>query len=370
VLGCLFALSLLLNLLAAAVILFLCLGVFYKAGLAGLGEDSSPPLTEHHHAGKTGSANKVAIISLDGVIMEGLLQFVHKQIRQAAHDSQVKAVVLRINSPGGSITASDDLHVRLKELADGNPAKQTNPKPLVVSMASMAASGGYYVAMPARTLLAERTTLTGSIGVYATLPNIQKFIEEHGVKVETVKQGQIKDSGSLFKEMSAEERQVWQDMVDHAYQQFVQVVEQGRPKLKGKLLEPITVQPVRAGPAWLHKDKGKEGPYRRYRADGGIFTADKALELGLVDQVGHLDDAVRAAQAAAGLGEDYEAIKYERPKVLAELLLGTRAPQPGPLGEDALEPGRLGAALGPRLWYLAPGHELPGLLAAARAAGR
>src|SRR5206468_2403943 len=154
-------------------LLFLtCSGSFFS----GVSSDPShSPLTERLYSGSASAKDKIAIISLDGVIAEGLLGFVHKQIDQAAKDNSVKAVVLRINSPGGSITASDDLHRRLIELRDGNKARKTTGRPLVVSMASLAASGGYYVAMPAQTLVAERTTLTGSIGVYASFPNVKKL---------------------------------------------------------------------------------------------------------------------------------------------------------------------------------------------------
>src|SRR6185437_1955912 len=101
--------------------------------------------------------------------------------------------------------------------------------------------GGYYIAMPGQTLFAERTTMTGSIGVYTSFPNVKKLANDHGVKLITIKQGQIKDSGSPFAEMNEHERQVWQDMVDDAYQRFVEVVEKGRPMLAGgKLLEPVT----------------------------------------------------------------------------------------------------------------------------------
>src|SRR5262249_14458941 len=142
---------------------------------------------------------------------------------------------LRINSPGGSITASDNLHRRLIELRDGNPHRHTAAKPLIVSMASLAASGGYYIAMPSKTLFAERTTITGSIGVYAAFPNIADLANKHGVTMDVIKAGAVKDSGSMFHKMTPQERQVWQDMVDHAYKEFLAVVEQGRPHLKGQL---------------------------------------------------------------------------------------------------------------------------------------
>jgi protease-4 len=378
--GCLFTLSFLLNLVAAVVILLLG----YFGSFFGGGADAALP--EHRVAGQPAAVDKVAVIHLEGVILEGLLHYVHRQIDQAARDPHVKAVVLRINSPGGSITASDDLHRRLTELRDGNRVKGTEPKPLVVSMGSLAASGGYYVAMPARSLYAEPNTMTGSVGVYMTFPNVQEGLEKKlGVRMETIKQGEIKDSGSPFKVMTDKERQVWQDLVDHAYQQFLGVVEKGRPNLEGKLLKPFDVEPVRAGPRLTagrapgqEGDKGpkagRPGLYQRYLADGGIFTADQAKERGLIDRIGYLEDAVQRAHDDAHLGPDYKVIEYQRPKSLVRSLLGISAPGDSrphqtPAG-TALDPGRLREALTPRLWYLAPGCELAGLLAPLEAEGR
>jgi protease-4 len=360
VLGCAFAFSVALNVLAVIILLVGCLGlVSYKQS-----DSPSIPLTEHHYAGKKSASDKIAIISLDGVIVEGLMSYLHKQIEQAAGDAHVKAIVLRINSPGGSITASDDLHRRLMELRDGNAGKNRAARPLVVSMGGMAASGGYYVAMPGQSIFAEPTTLTGSIGVYASFPNVKKLADTYGVSMRTIKQGQIKDSGSPFADMTAHEQQVWQDMVDTAYQRFVQVVEQGRPMLAGgKLLRPVKVSPVQAGPDFLKKDDKRE-PYTRYLADGGVWTADKALELQLVDRIGSLDDAVAAAHDAASLGDSYEVIKYERPGLFH--LLGFDAQAAAPPAGTILDPARLEAALMPRVWYLAPGAEASGFLAAAR----
>jgi protease IV len=295
-----------------------------------------------------------------------MLGYVHKQIEQAANDNNVKAVVIRINSPGGSITASDDLYHKLIELRDGNPKKNHDPRPLIVSMGGLAASGGYYIAMPGQTVFAERTTITGSIGVYTSFPNVKKLGDQYGVAVNIIKQGQIKDSGSPFAEMSAHEQQVWQDMVDDAYQRFVQVVEKGRPMLSGgKLLQPLTITPLKAGPTFLKKEADKGKPYDRYLADGGVWTAENALKHKLIDKIGTLDDAVQVAHDAAKLSDSYQAIKYERPSTLADLL-GLGAQSPVPPSGSVLDPARLEAGFAPRLWYLAPGAELSGLFAAMR----
>lgn len=358
VLGCLFTLSLLGNLAAVLVLGFA--GYFYFRGLHLFTPDNA--LTEQHVSGKTSSANKVAIVRIDGILLEGFLDHVHRQLDQAARDHDVKAVVLRINSPGGTITASDALYRRLLQLRDG--ADEHPPRPLVASLVGVAASGGYYVAMPATTLFAQRTTTTGSIGVYAAFPNVEQLARTHGVVVNTIKQGELKDSGSPFHKMTDKERQVWQHTVDRAYLDFLTVVETGRPMLRDKLRQRFPVQPLDVGPP---PEKGearpKPPPYTRYRADGGVFTADQALELKLIDQIGTQEDAVKAAARAAGLGEDYQVIRYERNKGLLENLLGIQTPQP-PSGRLGMDLRQFRGSFAPRLWYLTSGYEITAMLAA------
>lgn len=356
VLGCAFGLSFFLNVVALLVVVVLCFGLLLRS--ADTTTASSPPLPEKHHSGPRTARDKVAVVSLEGVILEGMLDHVHKQIDQASQDDQVKAVVLRINSPGGSITASDDLFLRLQRLRDGDPAKSHPPRPLVVSMGAVAASGGYYVAVPAKAIYAERTTQTGSIGVYASFPNIKELGAQYGFRMNTIKAGKIKDSGSMFRDMSPEEQRVLQDMVDEAYVQFLDVISKGREKLtREKLLERFAVQPQRPDPL----ASGPAAPYQRYRADGGVFSADKAKEVGLIDAVGTLDDAVAAAAQLAQL-DTYQAFRYQKTRSLSDLLLGVRS-SPPPAG--AFDPATLRAVFTPRLWFLAPGHEAAGMLAAA-----
>jgi protease-4 len=323
------------------------------------------PLEERYHSGTRKAADKIAVVRIEGVIIEGLDGYYNRQIDQAAQDKDVKAVVLRINSPGGTITASDDLYRRVRELRDGSPSKKTDARPVVVSMGSMAASGGYYIAMPAKHLFAERSTITGSIGVYASFPNVSRLADKYGVQMNTVKAGEVKNSGSMFHAMTAEERQLWQDMVDHAFRQFQSVVEEGRPNLKGKLREVVIDKAIpdrdEKGEIVREGGRAKQVKYVRRRADGGIFTADEAKRFGLIDQIGYLEDAIDEAKREAGLGEDYQAVEYERPLSLVGALLGVRTPEPAGL---QLEPARLSSGLSPRLWYLAPQSELAGYLAA------
>ncbi len=339
-------------------------------GLSLLGRaspESAASLSERYHSGKKTAADKIAIVRVEGVIMEGLNNFAEKQIDQAAEDGSVKAVVLRIDSPGGSVTESAELHRRLTRLRDGVPEKGTAGKPLVVSMAGMAASGGYYIAMPATHVYAEPTTLTGSIGVFASFPDVTGLSDKIGVDMTLVKRGAVKASGSPFRKMTDEEYAVWDDMIGHAYDNFLDVVTKGRgDRLKAPLTatvideqREVTFHPKDPKTEMTTSVKRKVH-YTRQLADGGGWTADDALKFGLVDEVGTLDDAVKQAHDLAKLGDDWKAVTYEHPSLLVELLGGGQVRQPAP--PDA---AKLSEAATPRLWYLAPGSELAGVLKAA-----
>jgi protease-4 len=333
---------------------------------------------EKYVGGSSSVAEKVAVVRIEGTIMEGMLAFAHKQIEEAAKDRHVKAVVVRVESPGGTITASDDLHRRLVHLRDGTTPKLkekgADPKPLVVSMGSMAASGGYYVAMPAardpqkpeeKKIFAERTTITGSIGVYAAFPNAAEFAKKHGIEMDMIKAGDVKGSGSFFHKMSPQERQPWEDMVENAYHQFLSIVEEGRPMLKGKLtedlFEPKTI-PIRddKGNVVMADGKPQTATYTRKRADGGIFTAQEAKQYGLIDAIGTVEDAAAEAAREAGLSQ-YKVVHYVRPPSLLGLLSGSDVSSAEPLNLS-----RLANVLGPRVWYIVPQAELSARIAAGR----
>ncbi len=354
-------------------VLVCCGGLGAMFGFGFGGDADGAPVHEKFHSGAAGADDKVAVVTIEGIIMEGALTYAHKQIDKAAGDKNVKAVVVRIESPGGTITASDELHRRLVHLRDGTTPKYAadNPaaKPLLVSMGNLAASGGYYIAMPAKKtkdeikIFAEPTTITGSIGVYASFPDIHKLADKYGVEMKMVKAGDIKGSGSMFHEMSPQERQPWDDMVDHAYDRFLGIVADGRPPLtKDQLRNEVTMK----GDIPLIDDKGnvlkgedgkpQTAPFSRKRADGGIYTAEEAVKFGLVDKVGTVDDAIAEAAKQAGLTK-YRAITYERPLSLLTALTGGTESRTA-----AADIGRLVNGLGPRVWYMIPQAELSAVL--------
>jgi protease-4 len=343
--GTAFGISVGLNLLALFVI-----GV-----IASFRPSEVTSLEEHLHAGDSKARNKVAIVHIDGLILEGLIDYAREQIQAAALDERIKSVVVRINSPGGSITASDDLFQRIRRLNIGDADRETPAKPVIVSMAGIATSGGYYIAMPSKHIFAERTTITGSIGVYAAFPNVSELAQKWGVKMNVIKRGEVKDSGSMFHEMSPQERHLWQDMIDHAYEEFLTIVHKGRgDKLKFGLREEIPDE-KRTIPGAA---PGEKVDYVRRLADGGVFTSDNALKYGLVDQIGYLDDAIAAAANQAGLGRDYQVVTYKRPRTWLDFVLGTDA------SASSFDPAKLADGVMPRIWYLMPESGLAGMLGA------
>jgi protease IV len=349
-------LSLLLNLFLISVVI----------GITVWSEDeTSGSLEEHHHSGDKSAKDKIAIIRVAGVLMDGSTEFVHQQVRKAAMDRSVKAVVLRIESPGGTITASEDLHRLLVRLRDNTHLayEGTEPKPITASMGSIAASGGYYIAMPANRVLADTTTITGSIGVFAALPNVSEFASKHGIKMELIRAGNIKAGGSPLQPLRPEERQPWQDMIDEAYDRFVTVVAEGRKNLtKEQLREQVLAREV---PVYndigltVNNEQGQPVTriQTRYRADGGTFTPTQALELDLIDEIGDIHAALRHAANSAGLTR-FEAVSYKKEPTWAERLIGIRIAQ----SQDSPSISTLAASLTPRVWYLAPGYEVSATL--------
>lgn len=215
------------------------------------------------------------------------------QIRQAREDALVKALVVRVNSGGGTTVASAELHDALREFT-------TTGKPLVVSMGTVAASGGYYIAAPADRIYANADTLTGSLGVILTLTNFEETFDMIGLRTFVYKSGELKDIGSPTREPTPEEQAVLQGIVDEAYGRFVDVIVEGRNLPRDRVIE---------------------------LADGRIYTGQQALEAQLIDALGNLDDAITGAKELAGLPEEALVVRYRTTETLASLLLSSMRQQ-------------------------------------------
>ena len=219
---------------------------------------------------------KVGIIRVEGVILDS--RDVIDELKTYAKDSSIKAVVIRIDSPGGAVAPAQEIY---KEIV-----KLKKEKKVVASMGSVAASGGYYIACPADKIVANPGTLTGSIGVIMEIPNIEGLMKKIGVETKVIKSGKHKDIASMFKSMSEEERKILQSVLDDVHDQFIRAVSEGRD-IKYENIKEL--------------------------ADGRIFTGKKAKELGLVDTLGNLDDAVNLAGKLSGIkGEPSVVSKKEK----------------------------------------------------------
>ncbi|MCE5270223.1 signal peptide peptidase SppA [bacterium] len=274
-------------------------GIIFVMAMAALFSPSSLELNDSF-------GKRVGVLELEGVIDDS--QPLIRQLKAFQEDDGIQAVVVRVESPGGAVAPSQEIYQALTVLRE--------KKPVVVSMGSIAASGGYYVACGADSIVAAPGTLTGSIGVILEFPELDEVLKKVGVRFEVVKSGPHKDIGSPFRPMTEEERQIMQSMVDDVYEQFVEVVSSERG------LEPDTV---------------------RTFADGRVFSGRQALELGLVDATGSLQDAVDMAGRMCGLGENPKITHPRKPRPsLIDLLTQTASTLNDPL-----------AAVGsPRLMYL------------------
>jgi len=240
--------------------------------------------------------NKIAVIPLSGPIMaEGTSFFygstitprlVREQLDKAKKDMSVKAIVLRIESPGGVVAPCQEILEEIEEV------KQT--KPVVVSMGSQAASGGYYISCKADKIVALPGTLTGSIGVISQIPNVKGLYEKLGIEMQTFKGGKYKDMYAGLRELTPEEKEIMQQMTDEYYDQFVEVVAEGRGLSKEQV---------------------------RSLATGQLYTGAEAKDLGLVDELGRLDTAVDLAAELAGIVAP-KVEYYKPPKLSLRSLLG------------------------------------------------
>ncbi len=219
----------------------------------------------------------IGVVTLDGVLLKAEEPIA--QLTDFRNDSNIKAILVRIDSPGGAVGASQEIYTEIKRTA--------KVKPVVASMESIAASGGYYAALGASKIIANPGTMTGSIGVIIKFANLQKIFNKIGYKQEVIKSGSYKDMGSMSKEMTDEERQLLQAMTDNVHQQFMQAVSVSRH---------IDIQKVKK------------------IADGRVFTGKQAMQLGLIDQLGNLTDAAELAASLAGISSQRPNLVYPKDK--------------------------------------------------------
>lgn len=263
-------------------------------------------MQEDFIAGDAGSQNKIVVIDISGVIMNeeaGGLLFsstdmvtkVSTELSYAEEDDCVKAVILRVNSPGGAITACDTIYDQIKRFRKKRPDVK-----VTAFYETVSASGGYYVTAGADKIIASPTCITGSIGVIMSFYNLEELYQKIGLKDVIIKSGQFKDIGSPSRPMTDKENELFREMLNEMYQRFLAVVDEGRKN--------------------LDMDKVKE------LADGRVFTGEQAKLNGLVDETGYFEDAIETTEKIAGIS-GAKVIKYGKIPSFIDVLFGASGRQ-------------------------------------------
>lgn len=291
--------------LISLLIVSLLLNVILVYTISTDSADTSGGISVAHHSGKNQADAKLAVINFTGTIIPPFTERWLKQIEAATEDESVKGVLLAVDSPGGLVADSHQLYTKLQKLRE--------KKPVYVAMKRLAASGGYYLSMgigPKGKIFVEPTTWTGSIGVIIPRYNAAELAEKVGVTVEPLKTGPLKDALNPFRDLSDQEREVWDAILKESFDEFIDVIAENRSDL--------TEDDVRS------------------LATGQIYTAKQAIRNGLVDEVGYEDDALEALAESLGLDE-YEAITYSSPASLLDLLLSGKAESETSVVEQLLD---------------------------------
>ncbi len=229
--------------------------------------------------------DKVALVRVTGIILDST--DVIKELKEYSKDKSVKAIVLRVDSPGGGVAPSQEIYEEILKIK--------KHKKVIVSMGSVAASGGYYISAPADRIVANAGTLTGSIGVIMEIPDVSDLMKKIGVKTQVIKSGRHKDMASVFKSMTPEEKEILQAVLDDVHDQFIRAVSEAR---------------------------GMEFEVVRKLSDGRIFTGRMAKELGLVDELGNLEYAIMLAGKLAGIKGEPEVVYKEEEFSFINMLRG------------------------------------------------
>lgn len=229
--------------------------------------------------------DRIAVIPVEGVINDQMAKRVNRHLKQYGEDRRVKAILLRVDSPGGGVAASQEIYREVRR------AREEMKKKVVVSMGSVAASGGYYIACPADRIIANPGTVTGSIGVIAEWFNMKDLALWAKIKPEVFKSGEFKDTGSPTRDLTERERQYFQGMITELYNQFVGAVAEGR---RGR--------------------KELDDAAVRKLADGRVFTGQAAVDNGLVDELGNYEDAIKQTAKLVGLKGDPQIVTPPKPR--------------------------------------------------------
>lgn len=317
----------------------------------GQSHTATGPRLEETVLEDNGGASKIAVISIEGIISSrmidqsgfGMVEVIKAQLQRATEDDHVKAVILKVDSPGGEVLASDDISRAIAEFQEDRDEKNEKQagKPVIASMGGLAASGGYYVSAPCRLIVANELTITGSIGVIMSTWNYRGLMDKVGVRPVTFKSGKFKDmlSGSRNPEEIPEgERAMVQAFIDETYGKFKSVVDKGRGSSADKNKKA------------KHEHRALVENWRDY-ADGRILSGTEAHELGFVDQVGDFDTAVDQAAEIAGITK-YNVVEYRLRYDLSDLLrMFGKSESRGMKVDLGLEMPKLEAG---RLYFLSP----------------
>ncbi len=242
-----------------------------------------------YSGGKSGGfafGDKIAIVEVKGVISQS--SGVIEELQQYLADDGVKGIILRVDSPGGGVGPAQEIYREIIRI------RSTSTKKVVTSMGSVAASGGYYIACACDRIVANPGTITGSIGVIMQFSNLEELLKKIGVKGVVLKSGEHKDIGSPFREMTPEEKRIMQEVLDNVHQQFIQAVADGRKLEKSKVAQ---------------------------IADGRILTGEQAKNLGLVDQLGNLQDTIDITAKMVGIEGKPNVIYPKRRVSIWDLLM-------------------------------------------------
>ena len=299
------------KLIIRAALVFACLLVLFFSlrTLIGAAGDSRT-ISSHKLAGSL-SGNKLALVTISGPIFYSAK--IIDTLEKYGKDQNIKAVVLRIDSPGGGVSACQEIAAELKKFNK----KDGYNKKVVVSFGTLAASGGYYIGCYGDRIFSNPGTLTGSIGVIMENLNLEELLKKVGIKEEVIKSGKFKDTGSSMRKMTTEERQLLQGVIDDVYAQFVDAVAEGRGEV-------FATKVRKAGNLGAKDAVSREqiiAEIKKY-ADGRIFSGSQALQYGFVDELGTQEDAVNWAAKACGIKGEPVVITPRKEMSLMERVFG------------------------------------------------